>query len=132
MTTQIADNITQIREDRVKREKIALDGLTDYEASFEFDGNEVFCECDFMGLTLVARMDASADYEKADRECGIEGGWDIVVGYFKELYLDFGRGNNGKDIPHDSGLANAVHKAATTWLENHHEGRKPEPEGQDD
>ena len=123
----------EIAEDRKKREELAYEGLLVNEAKFEFDGDEILCECDVMGLTLVVRMDASAEWERGDRDCGKKPHWETSVGEIKEAFIDFGRGNVVKEIPKDCGLSNAIAKRADNWMEGEFEAKgAPEKEAQDD
>lgn len=133
MTIETAtDNITQIRQDRAERQKLAIEGLDVNEATFEDDGFEILMECDVLGLTVVARIEYDKEWDKGTRESGIDPHWEIDIGEFKELYIDFGRGHVGKDIPHDCGLALAILEAAQKWIDAEYENEEgPEPERDD-
>lgn len=131
MTTETAlDNITQIHEDRAERQKLAIEGLDINEATFEDDGHEIEMECEVLGMTVVARIEYDKEWDKGTRESGIDPHWEIDVGEFKELYIDFGRGHVGKDIPHDCGLALAILEAAQEWIDGHYENQ-PAPSAED-
>jgi len=128
-TEKLAEHVNttreEIKEDHAKRVKLAIDGLEENEAIYEFDGDEITVTCSILGITVVARIEASADWE--------DDGWDLHVGEFREVYIDFGRGTVCASIPPRSALAQAIRRAATAWHTKQYEGEgAPEKETQDD